>query len=203
MTSVQEENEAETDKDSQNDFKTRILSPKTPNTIRKKPSSSREERERTEVSDKERGRFPVRPHQDDCPGDKNEIWQKYHGFLEADQAGPGTIVHDHTVNHKIVVIKEIKLRASKFKRQQLYKVLNKKNANIVCLINLFLSDFSVHAVYEPLKTSMHLIHTTSRQEVTEIKLAIFSKGVRATACPCWWRANILLIDSSGSPLYPQ
>ncbi|KAL4745468.1 hypothetical protein BDW72DRAFT_208189 [Aspergillus terricola var. indicus] len=48
---------------------------------------------------------------------------------------------------------------------------------MVCLIDLFLSDFSVHAVYEPLETSMHHIQATSRREVTEIELAIFSKEI--------------------------
>ncbi len=180
LASVQEENPADLGRSSHNDSKTGVLSKKSPNTIRKKPNSNWEEKEKPDSSENERGRFPVRPHRDESPGDEGKIWQRYHQFLEADQAGAGIIAHDHTVDHKIVVIKEIKLHASKSQRRKLYKVLEDKPTNIVPLADLFLSAFSVYAIYEPLETSMHHIQATSRLDVTEIELAIFSKEVSVT-----------------------
>lgn len=175
LASIQEEATADLGESSHNDSKTGVLSTKSPNTIRKKPNSNREEKEKPESSDNERGRFPIRPHRDE-----GEIWQSYHQFLEADQAGAGIIAHDYTVDHKIVVVKEIKLHASKSQRRKLYKVLEDKPTNIVPLADIFLSTFSVYAIYEPLETSMHHIQATSRQDVTEIELAIFSKEVSVT-----------------------
>ncbi|KAF7177423.1 hypothetical protein CNMCM7691_005628 [Aspergillus felis] len=154
-----------------------VSSPKVPNTIRKKTKRIWEETDTLDTSSNERGRFPVRPARGEKNSDEREVWRKYHRFLEADQAGPGIIAHDNSIDHLIVVIKEIRVHPSDNQRQQLYRVLNEKPTNIVHLTDLFLGTLSVHAVYEPLETSMHQIQATSRQDITEIELAIIGKEI--------------------------
>ncbi|KAF7166680.1 hypothetical protein CNMCM6106_002396 [Aspergillus hiratsukae] len=156
-----------------------VSSLKAPNTIRKKTKRIAEETDTLDTSSNERGRFPVRPAQGEKNSDEGEVWWKYHRFLEADQAGPGIIAHDNSIDHLIVVIKEIRVHASENQRRQLYRVLNEKPTNIVHLTDLFLGTLSVHAVYEPLETSMHQIQATSRRDITEIELAIIGKEASA------------------------
>ncbi|RHZ45329.1 uncharacterized protein CDV56_100919 [Aspergillus thermomutatus] len=154
-----------------------VSSLKAPNTIRKKTKRIAEETDTLDTTSNERGRFPVQPARGEKNSDEGEVWRKYHQFLEADQAGPGIIAHDNSIDHLIVVIKEIRVHASENQRRQLYRVLNEKPTNIVHLTDLFLGTLSVHAVYEPLETSMHQIQATSRRDITEIELAIIGKEI--------------------------
>ncbi|KAL2801732.1 hypothetical protein BJX63DRAFT_154643 [Aspergillus granulosus] len=170
-----EDNPVNLDKSDQQKPTTPVLSSQVPTTLRKKTGRPQERGEISESTANERGRFPVRPDQGKKLNRESEVWQKYHRFLEADQAGPGIIAHDHTIDHNIVVIKEIRFHASESQRRHLYKVLNEKPTNIVCLTDLFLNPLSVHAVYEPLEISMHHIQATSRRDITEIDLAIIGK----------------------------
>lgn len=156
---------------------TSVTSIKAPNTIRKKTKRIAEETDTLGTTSNERSRFPVRPARDEKNNNEGEVWRKYHRFLEADQAGPGIIAHDNTIDHLIVVIKEIRVHASDNQCQQLYRVLNEKPTNIVHLTDLFVGTLSVHAVYEPLETSMHQIQATSRRDITEIELAIIGKEI--------------------------
>jgi hypothetical protein len=149
----------------------------TPKTLRKKSSRTQERKQTSENLANNGHRFPASLDRSATPSHKSEVWKKYHRFLEADQAGPGIIAHDHTVDHNIVVIKEIKHRASESQRRQLHKVMDEKPTNLVRLTDYALNTFTVHAVYEPLEISMHHIQATSRRDVTEIDLAIIGKEV--------------------------
>ncbi|KAB8067370.1 hypothetical protein BDV29DRAFT_163446 [Aspergillus leporis] len=107
----------------------------------------------------------------------DEVWYKYQQFWESDQAGIGIVAHDNTVDHNIVVIKSFKLHAGNRQCGLLRKVSKEKPSNIVCLLDVFPSDHSIHLAYESLEVSLHHIQATCLQEITEIELAIIAKEV--------------------------
>lgn len=108
---------------------------------------------------------------------ENEVWQKYRRFWESDQAGKGIVAHDNSIEHNIVVIKKLKIHASRGQHEQLIKALRDKPSNIVRLQDVFVCDLSVYTVYESLESSLHHIQATCLQEITEIELAIIAKEV--------------------------
>lgn len=120
------------------------------------------------------GRFPVKVKKAEGPQSKENIWHEYQRFWESDQAGLAIIAHDHTINHNLVAIKEVKQNVSD---RQIKQLCNVSHNNIIYLLDVFRSTSSLHLVYKSLHTSLHNIQATARGELTEIDLAIIGKEV--------------------------
>ena len=120
------------------------------------------------------GRFPVKVKKAEGPQSKENIWREYQRFWESDQAGLAIIAHDHTVDHNLVAIKEVKQNVGD---RQIEQLRNVSHDNVVRLLDVFRSASSLHLVYESLHTSLHNVQATARGELTEIDLAIIGKEV--------------------------
>lgn len=62
---------------------------------------------------------------------KEDVWREYQRFWESDQAGLAIIAHDHTVDHNLVAIKEVKQNVSD---RQLKQLRNVSHDNVVRLL---------------------------------------------------------------------
>ncbi|KAL4889244.1 hypothetical protein BDV59DRAFT_186808 [Aspergillus ambiguus] len=105
------------------------------------------------------------------------VWRKYHQFLESDQAGKAIIAHDNTIDHNIVVVKKKKAEADGAQRKQFTKVITDRPRNLVLIQDVLIEQPWIYSVYESLETSLHHVQATSRQDITEIDLAIIGKEV--------------------------
>ncbi|KAG2421577.1 hypothetical protein HFD88_005552 [Aspergillus terreus] len=108
---------------------------------------------------------------------EESVWHKYHRFLESDQAGKATIAHDNTIDHNIVVVKKKKADADKAQRERFTKVIKDRPRNLVLIQDVLIKQPWIYSVYESLETSLHHVQATSRQDITEIDLAIIGKEV--------------------------
>ncbi|KAA8644954.1 uncharacterized protein ATNIH1004_009165 [Aspergillus tanneri] len=122
-------------------------------------------------------RFPVIPSPSETGSPVEILWQKYHLIFSSDQAGTGIIAHDNTIDHNIVVVKKLKVQVSSVQRRQLSQILQDNPTNVVRLLDIFTGTFSTRPVYEYLETSLYHVKAASREEITEIELAIISKEV--------------------------
>ncbi|KAL5362275.1 hypothetical protein BJX96DRAFT_99662 [Aspergillus floccosus] len=105
------------------------------------------------------------------------VWHKYHQFLEADQAGKAMIAHDNTIDHNIVVVKKTRAEADRAQRKRFTKVIKDRPRNLVLMQDVLIEQPWIYSVYESLETSLHHVQATSRQDITEIDLAIIGKEV--------------------------
>lgn len=138
------------------------------------------------------GRFPP-----------SEVWNRYHQFWEADEAGTGYMAHDHTVEHNIVIIKTFRVHASSEQCRRLQKVIRDKPLNIVRLIETFPGDLAVDVVYESTETSLYHIRATCLREITEIELAIIAREVRYKGHSEGVHISTLVLGIKWSPIHPQ
>ena len=120
------------------------------------------------------GQFPVKAKKAEGSQAKENIWREYQRFWESDQAGLAIIAHDHTIDHNLVAINEVKQTVG---NKQIKQLSNVSHNNIVHLLDVFRSASSLHLVYKSLHTSLHNVQATARGELTEIDLAIIGKEV--------------------------
>lgn len=120
------------------------------------------------------GQFPVKVKKAEGSQAKENIWCKYQQFWESDQAGLAIIAYNHTINHNLMAIKEVKQNVSNRQIKQLHNV---SHDNVVCLLDVFRSTSSLYLVYESLHTSLNNIQATAQGKLTEINLVIIGKEV--------------------------